>query len=775
VNIGFFTIKCYNRKSGGGFLGKNLLVRKQNTLYFKFLLSTNLIYILGVLMSIPAQKGESRLLILLIMYAIIMGLSLLTYFLVKNQNRKLLFFGLISALMYIGINVVSPEFVGTSSSFVLISLMLINFLALKYSNIYILLFIATVSYVYYLKQYGVTTITISMGYYINRFINLVILFFLLLYGVKLFKSYQSTIISQIEELEITNKRLNEANIDIVNKTERIKQVNKRFEVLLNGTKDGVFDYNVKTKEIYASDTLKNMLKVTNENIKDMLKKPSKYIFSDENKDISGMIDDFMMQKQYMFLEEVRVLLPNKSYHYVYLFLTYIADKNNDKTRLIGLVRDIHKERVYKEKIYKLAYHDTLTNLTNRIYYVESLSEYILKKDIEAFDIIIFNIDNFKAINDVYSYDFGDLVLRHISDEIKKLSEYYITFSRLSSDEFAIIVKEGLEGVTLVEKIQKLMKEPQVIRDTQILVTLSFGIARQLKTSNNIHTLLNQVESALLKAKSDGKNCYSVFNKDMSNDLYHHLLVTNIMEKALDNNEFFVNYQPIIDSKTSKVIAIEVLARWKNEKLGYIPPNIFIEVAEKRGLIIRLSKVIMENSLVFLEKLNELGYPIIMSINLSTVQLRRDDFTKNIKAILKNRKFEYSQIQLEITENAIIDGIDLVIPKLNELKKLGVKVALDDFGTGYSSLNYLRQLPIDVLKIDKSFIDELSSNRKNSEYLLDSIIKLAKGLDLDVVAEGVETKVQLKQLTELDYVQIQGYIFSKPLNEEDLIKYLQNNY
>lgn len=425
-------------------------------------------------------------------------------------------------------------------------------------------------------------------------------------------------------------------------------------------------------------------------------------------------------------------------------------------------------------------HDGLTNLPNREIFFKKLNNSIklAKANNKKGALIYIDIDNFKVINDSYGSYLGDLTLKLFAQSITNLLGRYSELARLSGDEFAIIIHQ-FNDINEVEKIcneiYEYFKKPFKIMDNQIYITASLGIAVFPDDSSDIDELLKFCNFAIYISKHKGKNMYTFFDKQISNAYYRKILIESELKNSIINNELKIYYQPQIDTQSNKITGIEALLRWDNDKLGIVSPTEFIPAAENMGYIIEIDNWVLEEALKMACIWKEKGYKFnTISVNVSPIQLKKNDFMDNLLNICSKYNILPSLLEIEITEGTLLEICKEKTEVLNELIQRGVHIAIDDFGTGYSSLSYLIKLPVNTLKIDKVFIDNIE-NEKN-KAVIKSIVDLSKILNCEVIAEGVETKEQMYLITGLGCNLIQGYYFSKPLPEneiEDLLKNQKN--
>lgn len=432
-------------------------------------------------------------------------------------------------------------------------------------------------------------------------------------------------------------------------------------------------------------------------------------------------------------------------------------------------------QAYEKELQYQAYHDQLTGLQNRRALIKSLDKLVNSKTEGKMALLIVDIDNFKYINDTMGHSFGDQVLIRLSKRLAALVENDTSLYRLSGDEFVIIMEDFADAVEVERLAVKLLKGCEASFDvagSNIFIATSIGISVYPEHGEDMDELLKSADIAVYKAKETGRNRIVFYNRPMNDALSERVLLEKHLRTALDNNEFELYYQPQLDIETNSVSGLEALIRWKSPELGFISPLKFISVAEDTHLIIPIGAWVLRNACSFIKRLHEQGHgDVSVSVNISMLQLLQEDFVGQVLEVLEGLKLDPKYLELEITESILMESYELIAGKLKHLKQKGIKIALDDFGKGYSSLNYLKQLPISTLKIDKTFIDTISSDG-DDKSLMDLIVRIGKTMELCVVAEGVETQEQLDYLIEHQCSKIQGYYFSKPVAEAqvaDIIK------
>lgn len=428
----------------------------------------------------------------------------------------------------------------------------------------------------------------------------------------------------------------------------------------------------------------------------------------------------------------------------------------------GINVNLYKHKQLLDDLYQQSITDNLTNLPNRNAFYNNLDNKIKLDEDNKLTILFLDVNRFKIINDAFGHSAGDTLLRSITERLINLTNDHTFLYRLGGDEFCFILDNSLECLGFIKKIFICLEAPFLINDNYVYITSSLGITRYPEDGDNPEELLKNAEIAMYKAKEKGGDYYDFFKADPIETSIEKLSIENDLYNALKNNEFILHYQPIYSLYPSEISGFEVLIRWIHPKKGLISPGSFIPIAEDNGLIVPIGKWILKSACKqfksFLERVNP---NLKLYVNISTKQLQHLSFSQIILEILEETNFNPSNLELEITETSIMNNLADNIDKLIELKKIGINIALDDFGVGYSSLNYLRQLPINTLKIDKSFIDNIPENENNST-ITKTMIQLGHNLGLEIVAEGVETLDQVEFLTTNKCDKFQGFLFSKPL-------------
>ena len=443
---------------------------------------------------------------------------------------------------------------------------------------------------------------------------------------------------------------------------------------------------------------------------------------------------------------------------------------------------ISNEEEIKEEysqVAKLAYRDALTGLYNRLAFI-NYAEEIIKDSNQSTDhhaILFIDLDNFKTVNDTLGHDYGDNLLKQISASLNSFAKEDDVLARTGGDEFLFLKKNVSSEHELRDfcsSLISLSRIPIQINEETLLVSMSIGIARYPENGTTVKELIKNSDIAMYTAKSQGRNDFRFFDSTMEAEINRKKEVIEILREAIRNHDLYLVYQPQANVHTGIITGYEALMRLENPILGFISPSEFIPIAEECGLIRELGNWALYEACRFNKHILDEGYKnIVVSVNISPAQLVGDALISDVKKVLDSIGLPPELLELEITESILMDSIDHNLYIINCIKELGVKIALDDFGTGYSSLNYLTRIPINTLKIDKSFIDRIVVNTKD-EYIADTIINLAHKMDIAVIAEGVEEVEQLKILQEQMCDILQGYFFSKPLLAQDFENLLAEN-
>ncbi len=431
----------------------------------------------------------------------------------------------------------------------------------------------------------------------------------------------------------------------------------------------------------------------------------------------------------------------------------------------------------KDQLEFQANHDALTGLPNRVLFMDRLTQAIklAKRKKQHVAVLFLDIDDFKKINDSLGHHVGDEVLIEVAQRMLLKMRKSDTLARLGGDEFCIImndIKDINDVSKIIENGLEAFRDPFITREHTLYISISVGISLYPNDGKDAITLLKNSDAAMYKAKQNTRDRYSFYDEEMTKKAYERIFLETEMRKAFEKDEFIVYYQPQVHAKTKILTGMEALVRWQHPDMGFIYPDRFIPLAESTGMIIKLDRIVMKKAISQFSRWKKSGLdPKKISINLTMTQLEEDNFYDFIEELLECENVLASEVEFEITERQIMCNPNASIKALQKLNTLGISVAIDDFGTGYSSLTYLKRLPIDKLKIDKSFIDNIPEDLSDSA-IVKTIINLCENLELQVIAEGVEEENQNNFLFENNCEDIQGFLFSHPINAKDMEEFIK---
>jgi diguanylate cyclase (GGDEF)-like protein/PAS domain S-box-containing protein len=435
--------------------------------------------------------------------------------------------------------------------------------------------------------------------------------------------------------------------------------------------------------------------------------------------------------------------------------------------VLAAIRDVTERKHYEAQLEYLTTHDGLTNLPNRNLLIDRLSQAILyaKRNQRKAAVLFIDLDNFKVINDSLGHDLGDRLLKIIGERLTICVRANDTVARQGGDEFVIVLTdlaESEDAGNMAEKIQVTLNQPLQIDQHTFGISCSIGISIYPKDGKDAQALLKNADAAMFRVKEQGRAAFQFFTAELNNSIVERMTMENGLRRALDNNELSVHYQPQVDLASGKMIGLEALLRWQSPELGMVSPARFIPLAEETGLIIPIGEWVLKTAVEQNKIWQAAGFPpLTMAVNLSPRQFWYPGLIETVSKVLSESGLEPRYLELEITEGLVMRDVESALTMLDELKKLGVLLAMDDFGTGYSSLSHLKRFPFDKLKMDISFVREVTSD-PGSAAIAKTIIALAHNLNLRVIAEGIETKAQLSYLRDHGCDEMQGFYFSRPI-------------
>jgi diguanylate cyclase (GGDEF)-like protein/PAS domain S-box-containing protein len=448
-------------------------------------------------------------------------------------------------------------------------------------------------------------------------------------------------------------------------------------------------------------------------------------------------------------------------------ISQIQDTEHKTTHYIAMFNDISERKISEERIHYLAFHDVLTGLPNRRLLQDHLQFFLehAQRSSDKLAVLFIDIDNFKTINDSLGHSAGDKLLIQLTKRLTTCLRTTDTLCRFGGDEFVIILSDIANPsyvATISERIRENLYEPFHINDFDLIITVSIGISLYPADGNNYENLVKNADTAMNQVKENGRNNYQFYTADLNILISERLSFINSLRNAVKEEEFILYYQPKICSMTGKITGVEALIRWNSPTMGLIPPLKFIPLLEETGLIMPVSDWILREICKQHTTWIAQGFPpISIAINISASHFQKTDFLANVNTALAECTIERNHIEFELTEGILLNDTEEAIDKMNQLKKMGIKLTLDDFGTGYSSLSYLRKFPIEKIKIDQSFVQNMMTTQNDME-IVKIITLLSKTLQLKTIAEGVEYKEQILLLQEIGCDELQGYFFAEPM-------------
>jgi len=484
-----------------------------------------------------------------------------------------------------------------------------------------------------------------------------------------------------------------------------------------------------------------------------------------------------------YSEDVYRITKFKKIISIALSISLLKDENGKTVGVIGYAQDISARKKVeielqekKATLYYQAHHDALTGLANRVLFNDRLEHGLqkAKRYNNILALLFIDLDRFKEINDSLGHSVGDKVLQAVTKLLSASIRQKDTLARLGGDEFTVIMEDlvhGEDASQLSQKIINILSEPLIIEEHELYISSSIGISLYPSDGATSQNLLKFADAAMYKAKNEGRNNFQFYSAEMTEVAHQRVVMETYLRTALKKEEFLVYYQPQVDATDNSLVGMEALVRWKHPTQGLISPAEFIPIAESTGIIIEIDRFVMKTAMAQFVQWYKKGLnPGVLALNISVKQLLQKDFVAVLVGFLKETNCQAKWIEIEVTESQIMSNPERAIKILQQINDLGVELAIDDFGTGYSSLAYLKKLPIDKLKIDKSFIDDIPYN-KEDVAITKAVIDLSKNLNLKVIAEGVETQEQKQFLVQNGCHLVQGYFYSRPISADKMLDYI----
>ncbi|WP_069998990.1 EAL domain-containing protein [Cellulosilyticum sp. I15G10I2] len=564
--------------------------------------------------------------------------------------------------------------------------------------------------------------------------------------------------------------------DITEKKQLEEKLEKSYKSLARAqhlAQMGSWEMDVVRGKIYWSDETYHIYGITPGQFDGTFEGALNFIHPDDRGMIQSNLEESLKNpsQEYFSSMAFRIIKPDGDVRNLHNLIEAIRDTDGRLIYVYGTVQDITEKINMEKKMVHIATHDELTNLPNRSYFKKHI-QYLCedaKKNFYTFVIMMLDIDGFKYINDAVGYQLADKLIVQITERLKAFLGEQAFIARYSGDQFAVIVS-NLESIAAYENVAKniiqLFSHSFEIDTYELNVTMSVGISTYIYDEQDTDSLIKYANIALLRAKEQGKNRYTFYSHDMDIQNYKDFTLRNDLCKAIQKNQLRVYYQPQVNLQTSEITSAEALIRWEHPTWGIVSSDEFIAIAEEAGFIVDIGKWILREVCRTYKSWISGGFPAIkIAINYSSVQFYEKDFVEHIKVIIDEFKLDPSFIIVEILENVLNSNFEQVIHNIKKLQALGIQVALDDFGTGFASLEYLNRFKVDILKIDRIFTKDIPLN-ETTTIIVKSMINLAKELKIKLVAEGIETWEQLDYLRKLNCYLGQGYLFSKPISQND---------
>ncbi|MCQ6277141.1 EAL domain-containing protein [Bacillus sp. V3B] len=560
------------------------------------------------------------------------------------------------------------------------------------------------------------------------------------------------------------------NQELENVVAELQQLSREKELILNSAGEGIFGLDLDQNITFCNPAGAHMLGYKTEG--ELIGKTVSIIFNRKETVRTNIVSSDLEVIPNFSLKEGEFFRKDNSEFLVEYVISLIKEEEGEIVGEVVTFKDITQRKQLEEEITYHAYFDSLTDLPNRVLLTDRLTQGLIyaKENEEKLAVLYLDLDRFKYVNDSLGHSFGDRLLRDVANRLRDCIPDTVTLSRQGGDEFAIYlphIHSKNDVLKVVNSIITTFSKPFSLLDNEIYIKASIGISLFPDNGDTTETLIKNADTAMYKSKETTGNSYHFFSEGMDIRTFENIKLENALYKALEQDDFVLFYQPQINYKTNQLEGVEALVRWNHPEQGMIPPDKFIPISEETGLIVPIGEWVLTEACKQIKEWHNQGFPLkSMSVNLSVRQLEQNNLFSIVKNVLEKVELSPEYLHLELTENLIVKNTELTLKTMKQLNGLGIKLAIDDFGTGYSSLGYLKNLPISTLKIDKSFVQEMT---EDEAAITNTIITLAQNLNLEVIAEGVETKEQAEFLSAQGCYLMQGYFFSKPIKADNIVK------
>jgi diguanylate cyclase (GGDEF)-like protein/PAS domain S-box-containing protein len=554
----------------------------------------------------------------------------------------------------------------------------------------------------------------------------------------------------------------------------LRESEERYALAVRGANDGLWDWNLKTDKIYYAPRWKSMLGYEEHEIGDRPDEWFNRVHPDDVDRTRMDISAHVRRRSSHFISEHRIRHKDGTYRWVLCRGMAVWDESGNAVRMAGSISDITERKVAEERLLHDALHDTLTDLANRALFVDRLTQAIHRANRNPdyrFAVLFLDLDNFKDINDTIGHAVGDHLLIKVAEILRGGIRSVDTLARFGGDEFIILLDDIKEeqGVQRVAGwIKEQFKHPIKVDQHEVFVSASVGIVFSSAEYQKGEEIIRDADIAMYVAKNQGKSRSTVFQPSMRQRVVERLALETDLRRAVGNGELRIYYQPIANINTGQLVGFEALVRWQHPDKGLLAPDEFVALAEETGMIMAIDRWVMLEACQQIQTWNQMYTPaqdLTISVNISAKHIASSELREHIAYVLEMTNLPPQNLKLEVTELSLVDHNEITIDAFTRIKEMGVQIQIDDFGVGYSSLGYLSQFPVNALKIDQSFVNDIVSDRSQRD-IIHTIIDLSDRLDIEVIAEGVETQEQLAELRRLGCNLGQGFLLATPMGPDD---------